>query len=1110
MTEFRILGPLEVLDDGRLVPLGGTRQRAVLAILLLHRGDALRVDRLVDELWGERPPDTATKTVQVYVSRLRKELGQGVLATRGGGYALELEPDELDAERFERLTAEGRDALQRGEARAASELLREALGLWRGAPLGDLAYEPFAQSHIARLEELRLVALEHRIEADLELGEAAGLIPELETLVREHPARERLRAQLILALYRSGRQSDALASYRDARRALVEELGLEPGRELQELERAILAQDPEIDAPVRARPSRERPRDESPQARGAGRPRRRGGAIVALGGGLLLLVAAAAAIFAGGAEESSAERATGDSLAVIDPESNDLVATIPTGVRPSDVAAGAGYLWVANREDDTVTQIAPGERRVVSTVAPGMTVAGLAAGARGLWIGDLPRTRVMRLDPGFRPASVVRSVRLAPGPEGLGQFQQNPITLGYGSVWTGRTYGGVARVDARSNEVLARISVGNDPTAIASGAGGIWIADADDNTVTRLDPASEDAAVGATSVGQGPTALAVGAGGVWVANTQDDTVSRIDPRTGTVTDTIPVGRRPTGVAVGEGAVWVANSLSGSLTRINPRTKRIEATVEVGESPQRIAVAYGHVWVSVQHIAPAVPPATDARGGVARLLIGEDPETTDPTLDLDFQRHFATCALLYNYPDRPFPEGAELRPEVASGPPSVGSDGRTYTFRIRKGFRFSPPSNAPVTAAAFERAIERALDPRIGSFGAELGTNIADVDARGRTLTLRLKRPAPSITSLLAAPYFCAVPPNTPITPKGVDALPTAGPYYVAAHVPGRSLILRRNPNYNGPRPSRLAEIRYVTGVPPKRAVAAVEAGRADHMVLNPPDDPGVSAATARRLETRYGPRSEAARGGRQRLFTQPAPNIYFFTFNTRRGPFVDVRLRRAVNFAIDRRALAATTGIGEVGRPTDQQIPPGLPGFEDAAIYPLGGPELTRARRLAGSTRRRAVLYTCDFPACSRHGQIMRSNLGAIGIDLEVREFPIPQLFERLARPDEPFDIGWTNWFFDYADPFSYINLQFGDDAFPYARFDDPHWQRRMEAVARLSGEARMRAYATLDRELADEAAPAAPFATGTTTHFLSSRMGCQILHPIYGLDLAALCVRKR
>jgi hypothetical protein len=152
---------------------------------------------------------------------------------------------------------------------------------------------------------------------------------------------------------------------------------------------------------------------------------------------------------------------------------------------------------------------------------------------------------------------------------------------------------------------------------------------------------------------------------------------------------------------------------------------------------------------------------------------------------------------------------------------------------------------------------------------------------------------------------------------------------------------------------------------------------------------------------------------------------------------------------------------GEVGRPTDQHIPPGLPGFEDAAVYPLGGRDLTAARRLAGSTRRHAVLYTCDFPGCSSHGQILRSNLSAIGIELDVREFSIPELFERLRKPGEPFDIGYSNWFFDYADPFSYINLQFGEDGFFFGLFEDPRWQRQMDAVARLSGNRRIRAYAT-------------------------------------------------
>jgi YVTN family beta-propeller protein len=1110
MIEFRILGPLEVEDEGRLVPLGGTKQRAVLTILLLHRGEVVSVDRLVDELWGEQPPDTATKTVQVYVSRLRKELGEGVVLTRGGGYLLDIEPAQLDAERFERLTADGRDALERGDAPRASELIRRALDLWRGPPLAELAYEPFAQSHVARLEELRLVALERRVEANLALGNHAALIPELETLVREHPARERLRAQLILALYRSGRQTDALASYRDARRALVEELGLEPSRELQELERAILAQDPAIDAPARARPLRG-----APQAR-------RGGVLVGLGGGLLL-AAALAAVFAGGEDEPSPVRATANSLAVIDPESNRIVATVPTGIQPADVAAGAGHIWVANRADDTVTQIDPRRRAVVSTTtAPGVIVAGLAVDDRDVWIGDARRFSLVQLDPTFR--SVERSIRLASEVESQGDSAPNTVAVGYGSVWAGSSYGAIARLDPDTREV-DNISVGNGPSAIATGAGGVWVTDDTDNTLTRIDPASANAVTGTTPVGRGPAAVATGGGAVWVANTQDDTVARVDPDRTTVTDTIRVGRRPTGVAVGEGAVWVANSLSGTVSRIDPKTGDVEATIEIGEAPQGITVANGLVWVSVQQRAAPKGYRTKALGGVARLLVSGDPGPTDPALDSDFQRLSATCALLYNYPDSPYPEGAELRPEVAEGQPSVSADGRTYEFRVRQGFRFSPPSNEPVTAAAFERAIERGLSPRMGSFVTELlgdivgaddyaagrTRRIAGVSARGDRLVIRLERPSPDLTARLAARYFCAVPPNTPITPKGVDAIPSAGPYYVASHIPERSLVLRRNPNYDGPRPHRLAEIRYTLGVRAERAVAAVEAGRADYVVLNPQDlTPGAPVALGRRLTKRYGPRSEAARAGGQQLFTQPSLSVYSFAFNTRRGPFTDRRLRRAASFAMDRRALAEHTGGGELGRPTDQFIPPGLPGFEDAAVYPLGGPDLESARRLTDGRRRQAVLYTCSLPGCTSHGQILKSNLRAIGIELTVRQFPLGEMFERTQNPSEPFDIAYSNWFVDYPDPFGYINSLFASQDFRAGLFEDPEAERRMAHVATLSGDVRLRAYAKLDRDLAADAVPAAAFATGTASYFLSARMGCQVLHPIFGLDLASLCIRRR
>ena len=248
--EFRILGPLEIRSDSGLKHDLAGKQRALLAVLLLHADEAVSTDRLIDALWGEHPPDTASKALQVYVSRLRKLLepeGKGLLVTRPPGYALQLGAHELDLRRFERLRAEASTAAGDGDAATAEARLGEALSLWRGSPLADLALEPFAHTEIARLDELRLLAVEDRNEALLTLGRHTDVIAETEALIVDHPLRERLRAQLILALYRSRRQAEALEAYQAARRALVDELGIEPSPELQELERRILRQDPSLE-----------------------------------------------------------------------------------------------------------------------------------------------------------------------------------------------------------------------------------------------------------------------------------------------------------------------------------------------------------------------------------------------------------------------------------------------------------------------------------------------------------------------------------------------------------------------------------------------------------------------------------------------------------------------------------------------------------------------------------------------------------------------------------------------------------------------------------------------------------------------------------------------
>ncbi len=1103
--EFRILGPLEVLERGVRLELGGAKQRALLAVLLLHRREAVSTDRLIDELWGERPPATAAKTIQVYVSRLRRALGDGLLETHGRAYLLAAAPEQVDVDRFESLVAEGPSALGAGEERRAAERLRSGLGLWRGPPLADFAYEPFAQSEIARLEEARLAALEDRIDAELALGSETALIGELEALVRDHPLRERMWAQLMLALYRASRQADALKRYQQARRALLDELGLEPGRALVELERAILVQDPALDvARFPAASTR------------SGRRMRLGGALISGGGLVLLGVAVGALLVSSGG--GAGVHVSANSVAVIDAKTGRLLDDVPVGAQPVDVAAGDGAIWVANSADSSISQIDPASRRVLSTTAPGTSVDGLAIDANGLWLTDVRRSVAVRIDPSFR--SVASTIRIAPSAP---LFQAaGPVAVGAGAVWAGNGLASIIRIDPTTNAVRARIDVCNDPDAIAVGAGAVWVADGVDNTVTRIDPTS-DAVTATIPVGQGPGGIAVGAGAVWVTETGDDSLARIDPSSGAVTATIAVGRRPTAVTVAGDGVWVANSLSGTLSRIDPATNRVVATVNVGQSPQSLTFADGRLWVSVAANPVSPTTARTRTGGVLRVLLTRDLGGGDPALFAgDYQLAYATCALLLNYPDRPFPQGDQLQPEVASAPPMVSDHGRTYTYTVRPRFRFSPPSDQPVTAAAFKRAIERALSPTMQSFAAGFmgdivgakayiaghANRLAGVSATGDKLVIHLTAPAPDLPARLAAPWFCAVPPDTPITPNGVPAIPSAGPYYVADYVPNRRIVLRRNPNYRGARPYRLTEIDYEIGVPPSRAVAEVLSGQADYY-SNAVIGSGIPPASQAQLEARYGPASAAARAGHQQYFVVPQLAVYYLVFNTHRAPFNDLRLRQAVNYALNRRALATVAFPASTGRPSDQYIPPGMPGYRDAAIYPLGAPNLVEARRLAGHARRRAVLYVCNLAPCAQFAQIVHDDLAAIGITVEVHQLAIPQLFNTVTTPPgQPFDLAQYNYQVDFADPFDFINLQFQPDLSQSKLFADPTFDHRMREAAQLTGAQRYSAYEQLDHDLVAHAAPAAAYASGTTVALFSARIGCQLNQPIYGIDYGTLCVR--
>jgi YVTN family beta-propeller protein len=1107
VTEFRVLGTLEVVDRDGPLALGAPKQRALLAVLLLHRGEAVSTDRLSDEIWGEQPPASAHKLVQGYVSNLRRALGDGLLVTEGRGYVLRVEPGQLDVGRFETLVAQGRGALEQGDALTAAAVLREAIEVWRGPPFADFAYEPFAEAEIARLEESRLAALEDRIEADLASGESARLVGELEALVRERPLRERVRGQLMLALYRSGRQADALQAYQDARRELLDGLGLEPGRALQELERAILAHDPALESTA----PRSSPRPRRPAGRG-----RRGRALIMTGAAVLLAAITLVAVKLASSGTTTI-RVAPNSVAAIDVRSDRVVGAVPVGDRPGGIAFGWGSLWVANLDDQTISRIDPGTPRTLGVVRVPGPPTGIAAGPRGLWVVESAETSsvlVGRVDPVFNTfGTVARIGNVVPSGPGAIATQGN-------SVWVAPSTGELTRLDGIAGKFAWQRDPNASPAGIAIGEGATWLTDTEANNVVRVDSSGLPTPIG---VGNAPTGIAVGAGGVWVVDSLDDAVVRIDPDTRSVSATIPVGQSPAGVAFGAGSVWVANSGDGTVTRIDPHTDKVQATIAVGGSPQAITIADGKAWVTVDEQSIA-PNGGALDGGTLRIVSSSDVPGTDPALDDVPQLLDATCAQLLNYPDKAGPAGSQLTPEVAQSLPARSPDGRTYTFRIRPGFRFSPPSNEPVTAQTFKATIERTLNPGMHSeyahfladiVGADAymsrkAAHIAGVVANGDTLTVRLLAPAPDFLARISQPAAsCAVPSNTPVNRHGVPRVPSAGPYYVTVNTPGQGVVLMRNPNYHGRRPHHFARIELAVGISPKRAIREIEAGRADYTPVGLEWSASAArAAHAAQLAARYGAGSAAAARGAQQYFANPSAQLDYFVLNTHRPLFSDVRMRQAVNYAINRRALAQRGDRFNPlpAQPTDHYLPPGIPGFRHAHAYPIT-PDVVKARKLARGGQRTAVLYTCNSSPCPEQAQIIKTDLAAIGLQVQIKTFPFETYFTTLGKPREPFDLAWDGWLPDYIDPAAMLNSLLADSTFG-PTFDDPAYRRRLATASRLSGPERYLTYGRLDLELARDAAPLAAFDNLSDDDFFSARIGCQT-YGIYGMDLAALCIRR-
>jgi YVTN family beta-propeller protein len=600
-----------------MVPLAQGRQRLLLAVLLVHANETLASDHLIDALWGEAPPASAGSSLHNLVSGLRKGLGDGRLATSGHGYALRVADGELDLQLFDALVASGRAAATGGDPERAAALLREALELWRGPPLGELAYHPALASEAARLEEARLAALEVRIEADLACGRHAELVAELEALTREHPLRERLCAQQMLALYRAGRQADALAAYRDARERLVEELGVEPGPALRRLERAVLEQDPALGAP-----------DALPAPPPAlAWVRRHAG--VLLGTGVILVAAALVAIIAAGGNEPprTAAGATPDVLAAIDPATNRITRRFPVGDTPTVVAVGAGGAWTINADGRTISRVDL-RTKAVETRSPGANPLDIAAGRDASWLiasAKVPRPgrleyprpdTLAELDPvsGAPVASLDLAASSAPPYEGS---PPQSVAVDGDAVWAIGPTGWLQRVDLRSRRSLILL---RSLTArrVATGDGQVWVllgpidGKPDAANLLRLAPRSGRVIARVRVPSNSLRTIAVGAGAVWLTDDFAGGVWRVDPRGGSDPVVIAIDQGVDSVAAADDAVWTANSVSGTIARIDPATNRVVNKLEIGGAPRGIAIGAGRVWVTVAGAGHSVAAAKSLR------------------------------------------------------------------------------------------------------------------------------------------------------------------------------------------------------------------------------------------------------------------------------------------------------------------------------------------------------------------------------------------------------------------------------------------------------------------------------------------------------------------
>jgi len=1125
---FRILGPLDVRANGDSLRIGGPKQRALLAILLLSANEVVSRERLVDELWPGDPADALEHMLTVQVSRLRKALdrdGSGLsrVVTRPPGYLLRVEPRELDLHCFEWLVAQGRQALDAGDAGRAVEMLREAESLWRGRALCDLEFEPFARLEIERLAELRTATVEDRIDAELALAGHAALVAELEALVQENPLRERLRAQLMLALYRCGRQADALAAYREGRMRLNEELGLNPGPQLRRLEHAILRQDEALELSSdhgtalavatdrhAERPAPSAPESPRPVLGRASATVRRGWVVV----GLALGAALAAIGFQVAAGKTTAKLAPirGNAVALVSPQTGRVSASVSLGAAPTSMTAGLGSLWVTHSATGTVSRVDLRTRTIRQTIRVGGGPSAITMAAGDVWVANTLDGSVSRIDPSSE--AVVQTISVGGLP--------SAVISSAGAVWVANSEDGtVTRLDADSGRVDAVVTVGKGPSGLAYADGAVWVTNQDAGTISRIDARSNQL-IDTIDAGDAPSAIVAAGGSVWATDTLDSTISRVDTTRDRVAATISIGGGPGGIAVMDGAVWVTSERNGTLLQIDPRRGVVTRATAVGQRAGPLAASGGHLWIGV------VAGGREHRGGTL-TVVNVDPASIDPT---GLGPTAATNDGLVSFDHVAGPDGAQPVPDLALSLPASADSGRTYTFRLRPGIRYSNGQflRASDVRSSFERlftmhSAETSTNYNIvGAQGCiayqrcDLSQGIATDDKQG-TVTFHLTAPDPDFLLKLAQPDAYVLPASTPRR-ETRSALPATGPYKVGAYVPGREIRLVRNPYFHqwssAAQPEGYPDqIVLELGLTPAHAAMLIERGQADLMPNLGPPPRGHRTL----LQTRFP----------SQLRVNPFMLTDFFFLNTRAKPFDDARVRRALNYAIDRNRIVQIYGGSEFAQPTCQILPPEMLGYRRYCPFTRDprsdgrwlAPDLQRARPLvsaSGTAGMKVNVWDTPKPQIALdEGRYLTALLRQLGYRAVLHLLEINRFYAYTNDSSNNAQVVSGGWSADYPSPSDFIGRLSCADYTPHStsnvdnsEFCDAAIDRqiaRAELVQATNPAGSEVLWGRLDRELTNRAIWL-PTVNGKETDVISKRVGNYQYHPFWGVLIDQLWVR--